>query len=221
MSSNPRGMLRAALGTLAPALPADSDAELLGRYVAARDQDAFAALVRRHGPMVHGVCRRRLRSGPDADDAFQVTFMVLARDAAKVARRESLPGWLYRVAYLVALKLAGKNARREADPLMDHDAADRANPRGRGRRAGVEGRPRSGASRAAGPAAGGSRPVRAGGADQRGGREAARLPRGDRGLAALGRTQGAEGPAQSPRAGADRRGDTGGATPPRTRNRAR
>ncbi|HVK16561.1 MAG TPA: RNA polymerase sigma factor [Fimbriiglobus sp.] len=127
MSSNPRGLLRAALRTLAPDPPADSDAELLGRYVAARDQDAFAALVRRHGPMVHGVCRRRLR-GTDADDAFQVTFMVLARDAAKVARRESLPGWLYRVAYLVALKLAGKTARREADPLMDHDAATRADP---------------------------------------------------------------------------------------------
>jgi RNA polymerase sigma factor (sigma-70 family) len=128
MSSNPRGLLRAALRTLAPDPPADSDAELVGRYVAARDQDAFAALVRRHGPMVHAVCRRRLRAGPDADDAFQVTFMVLARDAAKVARRESLPGWLYRVAYLVALKLAGKTARREADPLMDHDAVTGADP---------------------------------------------------------------------------------------------
>ncbi|HET6576523.1 MAG TPA: RNA polymerase sigma factor [Fimbriiglobus sp.] len=128
MSSNPRSLLRAAVRTLAPDSPADSDAELLGRYVAARDQDAFAALVRRHGPMVHAVCRRRLRGGPDADDAFQITFMVLARDAAKVARRESLPGWLYRVAYLVALKLAGKAARREADPLMDHDAIDRADP---------------------------------------------------------------------------------------------
>jgi RNA polymerase sigma factor (sigma-70 family) len=128
MSSNPRGLLRAALRTLVPDPPADSDAELLGRYVAARDQDAFAALVRRHGPMVHAVCRRRLRGGPDADDAFQVTFMVLARDAAKVARRESLPGWLYRVAYLVALKLAGKTARREADPLMEHDAVSRAEP---------------------------------------------------------------------------------------------
>jgi RNA polymerase sigma factor (sigma-70 family) len=129
MSSNPRGLLRAALTRLAPGPPADSDAELLGRYVAARDQDAFAALVRRHGPMIHAVCRRRLGPGPDADDAFQVAFMVLARDAGKVARRESLPGWLYRVAYLVALKLAGKNARREADPLMDHDAADAADPR--------------------------------------------------------------------------------------------
>jgi HlyD family secretion protein len=129
MPSNPRGLLRAALTRLAPDPPADSDAELLGRYVAARDQDAFAAIVRRHGPMVHAVCRRRLGPGPDADDAFQVAFLVLARDAAKVARRESLPGWLYRVAYLVALKLAGRNARREADPLMDHDAADPADPR--------------------------------------------------------------------------------------------
>ncbi len=128
MPSNPRGLFRAALTRLAPDPPADSDAELLGRYVAARDQDAFAAIVHRHGPMVHTVCRRRLGPGPDADDAFQVAFMVLARDAAKVARRESLPGWLYRVAYLVALKLAGRNARREADPLMDHDAADPADP---------------------------------------------------------------------------------------------
>jgi RNA polymerase sigma factor (sigma-70 family) len=116
MFSNRLGLLRAALG---PADPPDAD--LLGRYVAGRDEAAFAGIVRRHGPMVHAVCRRRLGRSPDADDAFQVTFMVLARDAGRV--RESLPGWLYRVAYLVALKQAGKAARRPADPLLDHDAA--------------------------------------------------------------------------------------------------
>src|SRR5580765_4639711 len=118
MSSHPRGLLQAALRGLA-APHADADAELLGRYVAAGDQEAFAELVRRYGPMVHAVCRRRSGPGADSDDAFQVTFMVLARDAAKIARRESVPGWLFRVATLASLKIVGRNARRRADPLPD------------------------------------------------------------------------------------------------------
>ncbi len=112
MSSRPHGLLRAALRRLSPAPPSDSDAELLDRYVTSRDEAAFAALVRRHGPMVLGVCRRRLGAGPDAEDAYQVTFMVLARDAARIGNGAALPGWLYRVAYLVALKQSGKLGRR-------------------------------------------------------------------------------------------------------------
>jgi RNA polymerase sigma factor (sigma-70 family) len=128
MSSNPGGLLRAALRGLAALPPPDSDSELLERYVVSRDEAAFAALVRRHGPMVLGVCRRRLGGGPDAEDAFQVTFMVLARDAKRIGRRESLPGWLYRVAYLVALKASGRRARHPAEPLREQDAADRHDP---------------------------------------------------------------------------------------------
>jgi len=83
--------LIAAIRRLAP--PADgSDAELLGRFVADRDEAAFEALVRRHGPMVHAACRRELGPGPDADDAFQVAFLVLARDAGRISTPAALPG---------------------------------------------------------------------------------------------------------------------------------
>ncbi len=120
MSSNPLALLRAALRG-PPAAP-DSDAELLARYVAARDEAAFAALVRRHGPMVLGVCRRRLGNRADAEDAFQATFLVLARDAARIGNRAALPGWLFRVAHLVALKQRARSARRPAEPLAEEPA---------------------------------------------------------------------------------------------------
>src|SRR4051812_6381725 len=81
-----------------------SDALLLTRFVERRDADAFEVLVRRHGPMVLGTCRRVLRCPHDAEDAFQATFLVLARKADAVSPREMLPNWLYGVAYQTALK---------------------------------------------------------------------------------------------------------------------
>src|SRR5437870_4939984 len=86
---------------------ADSDAALLGRFFRDRDESAFTALMARHGPMVLGVCRRVLRDVHATDDAFQATFLVLARKAGSVARPESLAGWLYGVAYRVARKARG------------------------------------------------------------------------------------------------------------------
>ena len=72
-----------------------SDAELVGRYVADRDESAFEALVRRHGPAVLAVCRKVLDNGPDADDAFQATFLVLVRKAHRIAFQSDIASWLF------------------------------------------------------------------------------------------------------------------------------
>src|SRR5690242_14629184 len=89
-----------------------SDSQLLARFVATRDEVSFATLVRRHGPMVLGVCERILRNAHDAEDAFQATFLILARKAGSVVKRESLGSWLHQVAYRTALEASAANARR-------------------------------------------------------------------------------------------------------------
>jgi C-terminal peptidase prc len=89
-----------------------TDRQLLARFAAGRDEAAFAALVERHGPLVWGVCRRALRHAEDAEDAFQATFLVLARRAAAVGWRESVHNWLYEVASRLAAEVRRKAARR-------------------------------------------------------------------------------------------------------------
>ena len=90
-----------------------SDEELLEQFVDQRDEAAFAALVRRHGPMVLSVCRRILRHGQDAEDAFQATFLVLARKAAAISKRASVGSWLHGVAYRLAHKAKAERDRRQ------------------------------------------------------------------------------------------------------------
>ncbi len=102
------------------------DPQLLEHFLRRRDEGAFATLVRRHGPMVLAVCRRLLPDPNDAEDAFQATFLVLVRKASSVGRPERLGNWLYGVAYRVALKARGHNARRRRreQPLVDVPAED-------------------------------------------------------------------------------------------------
>jgi RNA polymerase sigma factor (sigma-70 family) len=94
--------------------PELTDGQLLGRFIEHRDEAAVAALVRRHGPMVWGVCRRLLHNHHDAEDAFQASFLVLIRKPASVKPREMVGNWLYGVAHQTALKARATTTRRRA-----------------------------------------------------------------------------------------------------------
>src|SRR5581483_7508531 len=111
------------------------DAELLTRFLDARDEIAFEALVARHLPAVRAVCRSVLRDPNDADDAIQATFLVLVRRAGAVRNRPALGAWLCRVAWRTANRLRGANVRRaEKHPAsLDPDSTPgRAAPAGTG-----------------------------------------------------------------------------------------
>src|SRR5262245_14109739 len=89
-----------------------TDGQLLESYLTRREEAPFAALVRRHVPMVWGVCRRVLHTPQDAEDAFQATFLVLVRKAASIVPRQMVGNWLYGVAYQTAVKARAIAARR-------------------------------------------------------------------------------------------------------------
>ena len=102
------------LGRPAAAL---TDRQLVQRFTAERDEAAFAELVARHGALVFNVCRRMLRREQDAEDAFQATFLVLAKKAATIRKRESIAGWLYGVAWRCAGRLQRDLATRRRHEL--------------------------------------------------------------------------------------------------------
>src|SRR5262249_51447364 len=95
-------------------LKESSDEALLGQFRAGRGEASFQAVLRRHGPMVLDVCRTVLRNEADAEDAFQATFLVLARETGSIRRSASLGSWLYGVAYRTALKARARSAKRRA-----------------------------------------------------------------------------------------------------------
>lgn len=105
------------------------DAALLQEFLDHGAQASFASLVQRHGPMVLGVCRRVMSDAHEAEDVFQAVFLVLARQRRNICWGSSLGGWLYRVAYLLALKARHRSARRAAH---ERRAADMDPARGTG-----------------------------------------------------------------------------------------
>ncbi|MCI0681808.1 MAG: RNA polymerase sigma factor [Gemmataceae bacterium] len=126
-----RVVARCRRGALAQA-GGPTDGDLLESFIAVRDEAAFEGLVRRHGPMVMGVCQRVIGKVQEAEDAFQATFLVLVRKAASVVPRQAVGNWLYGVAHRTALEARAKINRRQAKekqvtdmphPTVQHEAA--------------------------------------------------------------------------------------------------
>jgi RNA polymerase sigma factor (sigma-70 family) len=105
-----------------------SDGLLLERFRASRDETAFELLVRAHGPMVLGVCRRLLGHEQDAEDAFQATFLILARKAAAIRQAPSLASWLYGVAYRTAREARLMRTRRQRNEMQVQAVPEPAAP---------------------------------------------------------------------------------------------
>jgi RNA polymerase sigma factor (sigma-70 family) len=104
-----------------------SDGQLLEHFIAQREEAAFDSLLRRHGPMVLSVCQRVLGNHHDAEDAFQATFLVLARKASSIVPRQMVGNWLYGVAYHTALKARTVSAKRQVrekqmNPMPEREA---------------------------------------------------------------------------------------------------
>ena len=139
MPATPTHLLRHVRQLVArPAADPAGDATLLERWVRLRDEDAFAALLARHGPMVLRVCRNVLADAHAAEDALQATFLVLARRAASVCPATAVAAWLFGVARRVALNARSAEVRRRslrtwpagvAAPYHREDPLDRLSAR--------------------------------------------------------------------------------------------
>jgi RNA polymerase sigma factor (sigma-70 family) len=126
---------KSALGKLRQALQTPgglTDGQLLERFASARDEAAFEALVRRHAPMVLGVCQRVTDNVQDAEDAFQATFLVLVRKAGSLRDREAVGCWLHGVARRTALEARARTLRRQTRErqveCMPHPAVEQQLP---------------------------------------------------------------------------------------------
>jgi RNA polymerase sigma-70 factor (ECF subfamily) len=98
-----------------------ADSRLMESFRANGDEAGFQILVKRHGPMVLGVCQRVIGNLHDAEDAFQAVFLVLAKKAASIARCDLISNWLYGVAYCRALQARGRLGRRHAREIQVKD----------------------------------------------------------------------------------------------------
>jgi RNA polymerase sigma-70 factor (ECF subfamily) len=94
-----------------------TDGQLLERFIAERDEDAFALLLQRHGPMILGVCRRLTGDPHAAEDAFQATFAILVRKAGSISKRDSVASWLYGVAFRTARRMKSLAERTKLHEL--------------------------------------------------------------------------------------------------------
>jgi RNA polymerase sigma factor (sigma-70 family) len=123
-SADVEGAMQDVAGSSSQSEPTDEC--LLRDYVAGQDAGAFAAIVRRHGGLVSGVCRRVLGREQDVEDAVQATFLVLVRKAPSLSRPNLLGNWLYGVAYRIASKIRSANIRQRMRevPMVDLPAAD-------------------------------------------------------------------------------------------------
>jgi RNA polymerase sigma factor (sigma-70 family) len=108
-----------------------SDAELVSRFAAGRDQRAFAEVVRRHGPMVMGAAARVLGNRHDAEDAFQATFLALAAAAGKLRKRAAVAAWLHQTAVRSARSIGRMNARWKRNVTEKSQSTQEAYVQGR------------------------------------------------------------------------------------------
>jgi RNA polymerase sigma factor (sigma-70 family) len=104
-----------------------TDSQLLENYTARRDDASFEVLVWRHGTMVLSLCQRVLRDSHDAEDAFQATFLVFARKAGSIGKRDAVASWLYKVAYRIALRLRARTVKQHEREEPADDLPDRSN----------------------------------------------------------------------------------------------
>ena len=127
------GQLNTVIGQLRRRLGRQSgctltDGQLLDDFVTRRDEAAFEVIVWRHGAMVFNLCKRLLHDSHEAEDAFQAAFLVFARKAGSIGKRESVGSWLYKVAYRVALRARAKAARRSLPTEATDEVPAREEP---------------------------------------------------------------------------------------------